>query len=186
MICYLPLRGIERGGPKLVTADAQQSLRERDRFQTALNNPKRRNLFDKAGNQIDPLRPELECTLGRLYLTGEISKQQYEAGVRWRDLSLRYLAAIGAPYPFPQSVGWDTVCTTGQEFADILSPDTWENLESTEKAYKRGVNTLKARGRRVFHAVQSVVVYEEPEELGDFEFTLSALKIGLSEIAAKI
>jgi hypothetical protein len=168
------------------TATAQQGIRERDRLKTALNNPRRRNLFDKTGSPIDPLRPELECTLGRLWLTGEISKDQYAAGVRWRELALRYLAIIGAPYPFARSTGFGDVVTSGGEFADILSPDALDNLESTEKAYKRGVNVLMARGRRVFHAVQSIVVYEEPEELGDFDFTLHAAKIGLSEIAAKI
>jgi hypothetical protein len=169
------------------TSAAQQSIRERDRLQTAINNPKRRNLKDQDGNPIDPLRPELECLLGRLWLTGKISKEQYAAGVRWRELSLRYLAIIGAPYPFARSTGFGDVVTSGGEFSDIIiGVDAWENLDSIEKAYKRGLDVLKAKGRRVFHAVQSVVVYEEPEELGDFEFTLYAVKVGLSEIAARI
>lgn len=166
-------------------AEAQQDLRERYRLQTALNNPRRRSLFDKSGNPIDPLRPELECTLGRIWLTGKISKEQYGAGVRWRELSIAYLAAIGAPYPFACSPSPEVV-TTGREFLDILDQDALDNIESTEAAYKRGVKVLMAKGRRVFHAVQSIVVYEEPEELGDFDFTLRAAQIGLSEIAAKI
>ena len=169
----------------MVTADAQQSLRERDRLHTALNNPKRRNQSDLGGYSVDPLRHELECPLGRLLLTGKISKEQYGAGVRWRDLSVKYLAAIGAPYPFARSVG-EASCTTGSEFSDILDEFYQEQLEDIERAYKRGMKVLIAKGRRVFHAVQSIVVYEEPEELGDFEFTLRAAKVGLSEIAAKI
>jgi hypothetical protein len=167
------------------TSAAQQSIRERDRLQTARNNPRRRNLSNQARNPIDPLASELECPLGRLWLTGKISKEQYSAGVRWRELSLKYLAAIGAPYPFTRSVcEGEVISKAGNEFSDIFESDAWDDLESTEVAYKRVVRLLKARGRRVFHAVQSIVVYEEPEELGDFEFTLHAAKIGLSEIAA--
>ena len=43
-----------------------------------------------------------------------------------------------------------------------------------------------ACGKRVFHAVNSIAVYEEPESLGDQEFTIAAAKIGLTALASGV
>ena len=43
-----------------------------------------------------------------------------------------------------------------------------------------------ACGKRVFHAVNSIAVYEEPESLGDQQFTYTAAKIGLTALASGV
>lgn len=55
--------------------------------------------------------------------------------------------------------------------------------EAISKAFRAGEKILKALGPRVFHAVAAVVVYEEPEGLGDGELTAYAAKKGLAALA---
>jgi hypothetical protein len=106
--------------------------------------------------------------LGRLAHAGRITRAEYEAGVRWRDVYLGYLKSIGAPEPY------------GHESLDAYSDELCEELK---RKYMAGVKLLEACGKRVLHAVNAVAVFEEPEELGDFEFTSKAAKIGLAALA---
>jgi hypothetical protein len=106
--------------------------------------------------------------LGRLAHAGRITRAEYEAGVRWRDVYLGYLKSIGAPEPY------------GHESLDAYSDELCEELK---RKYMAGVKLLEACGKRVWHAVNAVAVFEEPEELGDFEFTSKAAKIGLAALA---
>lgn len=107
--------------------------------------------------------------LGRLFACGKISEAEYQAGVRWRESSLGYLASIEAPSPY------------GRGTEDI--PD--DVCERYAQEYAIGRAILESEGKRVFHAVSAIVVYEEPEELGDFAFTSAAAKIGLAALALK-
>jgi hypothetical protein len=45
------------------------------------------------------------------------------------------------------------------------------------------VDILMGEGRRVFHAVIAVATDEDPEELGDFNYTLDAAKVGFAALA---
>src|SRR5262245_5520444 len=56
----------------------------------------------KIASGEDILDPRLEAPVGRLNFTGKISDEAYQAGIRYRGLAIRYLHAIGAPYPFAQ------------------------------------------------------------------------------------
>ncbi len=58
-----------------------------------------------------------------------------------------------------------------------------EDCENADLSYKRGVKLLMDQGRRVFHSVSSIATYEEPEELGDFKYTLKAAKVGFNALA---
>jgi hypothetical protein len=142
------------------------ALRERDRedcdrVERASRNPKRREF-------ADPLDNRLECTLGRMRVRGQLTEAEYQAGVRWRGVYSRWLASIESP---------DDV--------------TEDDAEAAKKAYLRGLEILEAfdnsrkykKRKRVVHAVNSVCVFEDPEELGDFEFTAAAAKIGLADLA---
>lgn len=110
----------------------------------------------------------LECPLGRLFLAQKISSAEYQAGVKWRELYLHYLQSIGAPAPY------------GTDSLDSMSDSICEELAAS---YKRGVKILTDHGKRVLHAVNAVAVFEEPEELGDFDFTAKAAKKGLAALA---
>ena len=109
-----------------------------------------------------------ECPLGRLAAAGKITKAEYEAGFKWRTIYLGYLQSIGAPEPYGSPDG-------------IIIPDS--TCEELAKAHKRGCEILNSLGKRVFHAVNSVAVYEDSEELGNFEFTAAAAKRGLAALA---
>jgi hypothetical protein len=142
------------------------ALRERDRedsdrLDRARMNPKRREF-------ADPLDSRLECTLGRMRVRGQITEAEYQAGVKWRGVYSRWLKSIESP---------DDV--------------TEDDAKASRKAYERGLSILEAfdpakkyaKRKRVVHAVNSVCVFEDPEELGDFEFTAAAAKIGLADLA---
>lgn len=119
-------------------------------------------------NQSFSPQDRFECPLGRLAEAGKISKAEYEAGVKWRTVYLGYLQSIGAPEPYGSS---DRI-----EMSD-------EDCEHFAKSHKRGCAILNALGKRVFHAVNAIAVYEEPETLGDFAYTTAAAKKGLAVLA---
>lgn len=98
--------------------------------------------------------------LEALLLDREISQRDYNAAVKWRVVHLAYLHSIQNP----------------DEMTD-------EDCENAALGYRRGVKILEANGKRVFHAVSSIATYEDPEELGDFEYTLAAAKIGFAALA---
>lgn len=137
------------------------ALRERnredfDRVERASQNPNRRDFSD-------PLDSRLECPLGRLRVNKKITEEEYQAGVKWRTIYNAYMRTIRNPEDCK-----DEECLDAQE------------------DFRRGLKILEAHGNRVYHAVNAVAVYEEPEELGDFEFTSSAAKIGLAALAAAL
>lgn len=108
--------------------------------------------------------------LGRLAHAGKITRAEYEAGVRWRSVYLDYLKSIGAPEPYGNS----------DESLDSYSDELCERLKESHRA---GMKILEQCGKRVLHAVNAIAVFEEPEELGDFEFTARAAKVGLAALA---
>jgi len=107
-----------------------------------------------------------QSPLGRLAVSGAITQREYEAGRRWHNIYSQYLRCIGAPAPYGSAeMPGDDEC------------ETWTAL------FKRGRQLLEAKGKRVFHAVNAIAVYEEPEEYGDSEFKVAAAKVGLSALA---
>ena len=104
--------------------------------------------------------------LGRLAVDGTITQREYEAGRRWHNIYSQYLRCIGAPAPYGS--------------AELPSDD---ECEAWTAMFKRGRKLLEAKGKRVFHAVNAIAVYEEPEEYGDKEFKIGAAKIGLAVLA---
>lgn len=152
------------------------AIRERDRqdeyrLAVAQQNVNRRD-------SVDPLDQRLECLLGRLRVRGKITEDEYQAGVDWRELYFRYLVSIGAPHPFTQSTMGHGTVTDDPAFL----PD--EICENVAAKYKHGIKILEARGKRVLHAVNAIAVFDEPEELGDPEYTLKAARVGLVALAA--
>lgn len=133
----------------------ERTRQEFDRVEQASKNPRRRRF-------ADPLDPRLDCVLGRLSAGGRISKEEYRAAVKWRAIHLAYLHSIQAP----------------EDLSD------WE-CERAASLYKMGCKVLMASGKRVFHAVSAIATYDEAEELGDFEFTLAAARIGFARLARK-
>ncbi len=126
---------------------------EFERVDLARQNPNRRDAEY-------PLDPRLESLLGRMRVKNRITESEYQAGVKWRNSYTSYIHSIERP--------------------DDLTDDECENAS---EAYHRGIKILEAKGKRVLHAVNSIAVFEDPEELGDFEYTLKAAQIGLAALA---
>lgn len=136
------------------------ALRERDRedfdrIERASVNPNRRGFHD-------PLDARLECSLGRLRVRGIITEIEYQAGVKWRTVYANYLNSIQEP-----------------------DEKTDDECDIAIKAFERGLRILQGEGKRIFHALNAICVFEEPEELGDFEFTSCAAKKGLFILASR-
>ena len=137
----------------------QAELEDRLRLKTAKNNNFRRNAED-------PLDPRLESPLGRLAASGQITQREYEAGRNWQTIYTRYLRCIGAP-----SVGGGS---------EMPSDD---DCERSTLLFNKGRKLLEAKGKRVWHAVNAIAVYGEPDEYGDSEFRIAAARIGLVALA---
>jgi hypothetical protein len=126
-----------------------------DRINQALQMPHR------SGFDI-PTDPLLECTLGRLLVRGKITLEEFNAAVKWRSAHMAYLASILDP--------------------DGMSDDDCENAAAR---YKQGTRILMNEGRRVFHAACAIATYDEPNGIGDLEYTTAAAKIGFAALARK-
>jgi hypothetical protein len=88
------------------------------------------------------------------------------AGERWRTTYLMYLRSL----------------------EDDDMPDA--DCEEAKACYMRGVEILEGQDlskpyckrKRVFHAVNAVCVYGEPDELGDHAMINAAAKVGLADL----
>jgi hypothetical protein len=123
---------------QLTAALREREADDRDRVERAIKNPNRASFED-------PLDSRLECPLGRLRVRGEIPEHEFQAGVKWRGVYSAYLHSIQSP----------------DEVSD-------EDCAAAVAAHQRGLRILEAKGKRVHHAVNSIAVFEDPEELGDF------------------
>lgn len=132
---------------------------EDPRVEEALRNPFRRKYKARG---FEPLDVRIESPLGRMLLDKRITEPEYNAGCQWRGIYADWLHSISCD---PDDV------------SDAKA-------EATAKSFKSGVRVLKALGDRVFHAVNAVAVYEETEDLGDFEFTAEAARRGLHALTA--
>ena len=171
---------------------------EDPRLEVASTQPHRRNLQD-------PLSPLAESSLGRMRLRGIITEPEYDAGCRWRNIYLRWLRLMeNAPWPFPTAIDNSLfACGTRvlalieaesddeqgvglgyQRTATIFTTDQIDHLEEiATKAFKAADAVLMKLGHRVRDSVNAIAVYEEPEELGDFDRISKAAKIGLAALA---
>lgn len=133
---------------------------------------------------IDPLDPKHESPLGRLRLSGRITEREFNAGDQWRNIYFGWLRSIGAPNPNPAAIDYGAVRDFDSDSQEVMSDeDSDERDQAIAQAFRAGEQVLKKLGPRVFHAVGAIAVYEETEELGDFQFTARAAKIGLAALA---
>lgn len=76
-----------------------QDREERERLDRAASMPHRKHAGD---NRLDA---RLASPLGRLFFSGEITQPQYEAGIRYGLIGLRWLQSIDAPEPYGIELG---------------------------------------------------------------------------------
>lgn len=109
----------------------------------------------------------LGSLLGRLRFENRITEPEYQAGLKWHKTYWAWIKSIQEP----------DEC--GDEYCEIAKASYLRGLAVLESAIPGKKRT------RVVHAVNAVAVFEEPEELGEFEYTLRAARVGLSDLAAK-
>lgn len=122
----------------------------------------------------DVLDVRLESPLGRLNFLGKITKGEYEAGQRYREIAFDYLHAIGAPYPFVQSQAAEFT------IAGVMKMPTDQECEKREREYNGAYGALFRAGQRPAVAVKRVAVYEEnPRD----DYDIDLVKIGLRALS---
>lgn len=108
--------------------------------------------------------------LGRLCFERRITQAEYIAGGKWCKAYLAWIKSIEAPEEMTQ----DECASARSDYEKGLK--ILESPDATNRYQKR---------KRVVHAVNSIAVFEDPEELGDFEFTLKAARVGLEDLASR-
>lgn len=108
----------------------------------------------------------LASEIGRLYFSGVISKDEYEAGVKYAGIALRYLETIDAPEPY------------GGELSSI----DHEECLRRKLSFASAQTILKAVGKRCCIAVDRVTIYDEP--LRD-DVDRQALRTGLRALCGQ-
>lgn len=124
--------------------------------------------------------------LGRLSLSGEISRRQYMAGERILSLRSNYLTALSAPKG-PEQI-WDSAAFTS---TDEEQHAAW--CRAVIAAYDAAIRAMVAAGwqhrnSNLIGAVDSIIYRDQPLQhlVGDLRLALNALArhFGLDKVAA--
>jgi hypothetical protein len=130
------------------------------------------------------LDPRYGYLLGRLFMAGTITEDQYDAGNRYSEDMSRYYGLTGVPFPSAKA----------QNMFAIRSPDSGEPEGRAEAARKARLKMYELRdvllrvgdintGRRVAHTVNEVCLVDS-EHLRDLNSPMRAwLKAGLNALA---
>jgi len=140
-----------------------------ERFDRAAEMPHRKPAGD---NRLDA---RLESGLGRLYFEGQITKDEYEAGVKYGNFVLLYLETIDGPDPYGGK-SWHREANKGNALPGILE------ATSDKECFRRKINFAAARkvllgagGKRCAAIVDRIAIYDEPLRDGE----MSLLRAGL-------
>jgi len=115
--------------------------------------------------------PRAESVMGRLRLNGWITEEQYQAGVKYRDIVMRYRAIIDAPREAVSMSGWVVGSWGTAYFLDA------EEIERRKSIYMAMYASLEeGAGHHAAKAVTNCAVHERPG------FTPANLKRGLDAL----
>ena len=113
---------------------------------------------------------EHECPIGRLLIAGEISRAQYDAGVRFREIDRRYRLVNGMPPPHTRAADWNAG-------GRLLKPDeVIEDVRRICTAYLDAINRMTVAGIAARQEVIHTAIYErEPMMIANLIAGLEAL-----------
>jgi hypothetical protein len=131
-----------------------------ERLERAAQMPHRNHAGD---NRLDA---RLSSQLGRLYFSGDITEAEYEAGIRYAGIVLKYLQSIDSPAPY------------GGELSNIEDDGCLRMKINFSAAH----SVLKRAGKGCTRFVDKVAVYDEPLS-GNDNLGLEALRRGLRSLA---
>ena len=117
--------------------------------------------------------PEAESEFGRLLIRGGITKSQYDAGMRFTELSVALCAVYDVPSPYPHAM--DLTRVRGAMGPGMPS----DAARKIREAYNKAFDASMEAGRAAHRAVKDHVVLDKP--VGDFD-SLTALSRGLSRL----
>lgn len=130
--------------------------------------PHRRDL---PGHSQDDSRAE--SPFGRLLLNGKITPQQYGAGIRYRNIVLRYRAVMSIPPHSPPSMSGILLGKSGGGKGLSL-----EEVADRRDAYNAAFEYLDQHGgHRCCVAVKTIAVYEHEHEHIDIRVLQCALNV---------
>lgn len=112
-----------------------------------------------------------ESVLGRRFLNGKITEEQYEAGIRWRDLVGRYCRVIDAPASSPRSPAGALVGPSGG--GREMDDDEAIRIKGAHKAASDHV--IDTVGLNALRAVSQCAVYDKTVDSEQLAVGLSAL-----------
>lgn len=137
---------------------------EQFRLDRAADMPHRKLAGD---NRLDA---RLESGLGRLFFNGEITQDEYEAGVKYGSFGLLYLETIDAPDPYGGELApiVDDVCLTRKV-----------NFLTARKAIRDTAG--KPADKRWLTVLDRVTIYDEPLRDGE----LDVLRAGLRALCGR-
>lgn len=115
-----------------------------------------------------------ESVFGRLLLNGKISRQQYYAGIRYRDIVMRYRAVMSIPSHSPPSMSGIIVGpqSGGRLLGEVEIADRRDDYNGAYEALESGAGNRGAR------TVAHVAIYEREH------YDLQVLKCGLNVLLA--
>jgi hypothetical protein len=108
-----------------------------------------------------------ENPFGRLNLINAVPDVEYDAGIKYRDICLRYRAVIDSPNPNPAAMSLDRISYGGRD------PIGEEEAIKRRNEYMRSFEAIQGYGPRL--VINSVVIFEKELQPGDFP----DLRIGL-------
>lgn len=117
--------------------------------------------------------PEAESEFGRLLLRGGITRSQYDAGMRFTELSVALCAVYDVPSPHPRAM--DLTHVRGCMSQGMPS----ERATAIRDSYNKAFEACMDAGRLAQRAIRDHVVLDKP--VGDFD-ALKALSSGLSKL----
>jgi hypothetical protein len=117
--------------------------------------------------------PEAESEFGRLLLRGGVTRSQYDAGIRFAELSVALCAVYDVPSPYPHAM--DLTRVRGAMGPGMPS----EQARKIKDAYMAAFDASMEAGRVAHRAVKDHVVLDKP--VGDLD-SLTALSRGLSRL----
>ncbi len=112
-----------------------------------------------ASSKKEATDPRAGYVLGRLWMCGDICQHQHDAGRRFAADWGRYMAAIGAPRPWPKSASLDG---EGRGARDIDE----ETTARWRAAFSNAIGAARSLSHRHYVALTEVAINEdEPSDL---------------------
>lgn len=155
-------------GQLIDPSKAEVTEKEREKAKvTAMTHPDRQCLPEKLRHDA-----KAENVLGRLDLTGKITREQYLAGKWYASVVRRYRQVIMAPNANPRSIAGVTIVGSG---GPVHIDD--DEAARRKSVYDTAFRLLDEKGQRVAKAVAHVAVHDRPIDREGIKLLVIGLEV---------